>query len=100
MSFWTQFCIDFCRKFDEIPGRIFCAVCIRRTQFHPVNNGTEWKCASHALDEMGQFCLECQALEDERCFGSILGGFWGGLGKVYRNILEDSGPFEHIVGRF
>ena len=33
-------------------------------------------------------------------FGVALGGFWGGLGKVYKENLEDFGPFEHIVGRF
>ena len=33
-------------------------------------------------------------------FGVALGGFWGGFGKVWGEILEDFGPFEHIVGRF
>ena len=27
-------------------------------------------------------------------FGVALGGFWGGLGKVYKENLEDFGPFE------
>ena len=87
MSFWTQFRIEFGRKFDAILDRIFCAVCICRTQFHPVNNGTEWTCAALALYEIGQFCFEFQALEDERCFGSILGGFWGGFGWLFGSFL-------------
>ena len=33
-------------------------------------------------------------------FGVALGGFGGGLGKVYKENLEDFGPFQHIVGRF
>ena len=33
-------------------------------------------------------------------FGVALGEFWGDLGKVCKEILEDFGPFEHIVGRF
>ena len=33
-------------------------------------------------------------------FGVALGGFWERLGKVYKENLEDFGPFEHIVGRF
>ena len=33
-------------------------------------------------------------------FGIAAGGFWGGLGKVYKENLEDFGPFQHIVGRF
>ena len=33
-------------------------------------------------------------------FGVALGGFWGGFGRVWGEILEDFGSFEHIVGRF
>ena len=33
-------------------------------------------------------------------FGVGWGGFGGGFGRVWGEILEDFGPFEHILGRF
>ena len=51
--FWMLFWIDLRTEFDAILERIYDAACRGRTQFHPVNNGTEWTYAGLALDEIG-----------------------------------------------
>ena len=86
ISFWTQFRIEFGRKFDAILGRIFCAVCICRTQFHLVNNGTEWTCAALALDVIGQFDFENKVSKLQPEKRGSGGGFWGGFGEVLESL--------------
>jgi len=89
MSFWTQFRIEFGRNFDAILGRIFCALCICRNQFHPVNNGTEWTCGGLALYDIGQFCFENWVwklqTENRGSGGGFWGVFWGGFGGSWVN---------------
>ena len=36
----------------------------------------------------------------QKSFWMDLGSLWEGFGRVWGEILEDFGPFEHIVGRF